>query len=311
MLTRPDLPDAALVGALADAWNLNIVSLEYRAVGFGSHHWSATDASGRRWFVTVDDLDAKRQSADEPPEAAFERLRAALATARAVSEAGATFVVAPIPARDGSVVRRVSARFALAVYPYIDGVSVSGGYQAASDRLEVLELIVELHASPRALMRALGALAEPWDHGPYSRRARELLSRHAERVMRLLARYDQLANEASDHPVRMVLTHGEPHSENVIITANGRMLIDWDTTMIAPPERDLWMLESGDGTVVGTYTKVTGRQVLSSMLDLYRRRWDLTEVALYIALFRQPHVDNADARESWKNLHSYLAESPC
>jgi hypothetical protein len=324
MLTRPaDLPDAVLVGTLAEAWNLNIVSLEYRAVGFGSHHWSATDARGRRWFVTVDDLDAKRHSTDEPAETAFERLRAALATARAVSEAGATFVVAPIPARDGTVVRRVSARFALALYPYIDGVSRSGGYEAASDRLGVLELIVELHASPQALtrdtdvddlavayrdelMRALGALAEPWDHGPYSQRARELLSRHAEGVTQLLARYDRLANEARDQPVRMVLTHGEPHSENVIITAKGRMLIDWDTTMIAPPERDLWMLESGDGTVVSTYTKVTGRQVLSSMLDLYRLRWDLTEVAIYTALFRQPHVDDADARESWTNLQAYL-----
>lgn len=108
----------------------------------------------------------------------------------------------------------------------------------------------------------------------------------------------------------MVLTHGEPHIENVILTATGPMLIDWDTTMVAPPERDLWMLESGDGTVIDTYTRVTGTQVLPSMLDLYRLRWDLTEVAIYTALFRQPHTDDTDARESWKNLNSYLGVAP-
>jgi len=30
------------------------VSLEYQAVGFGSHHWLATDAGGGRVFATVD-----------------------------------------------------------------------------------------------------------------------------------------------------------------------------------------------------------------------------------------------------------------
>jgi aminoglycoside phosphotransferase (APT) family kinase protein len=182
---------------------------------------------------------------------------------------------------------------------------------------------VNLHASPAALtrdtsvddfvvscrdelMRALGDLAGRWDQGPYSERARVLLSDHAAEVTRRLAHYDQLANEARDRPTRLVLTHGEPHIENVMLTANGPILIDWDTTMIAPPERDLWMLESGDGTVIGAYTKVTGTQVLSSMLDLYRLRWDLTEVAIYTALFRQPHADDTDARESWKNLNSYV-----
>jgi spectinomycin phosphotransferase len=95
-----------------------------------------------------------------------------------------------------------------------------------------------------------------------------------------------------------------------MLTSTGPMLIDWDTTMIAPPERDLWMLEPGDGTVVNTYAKVTGTPVLSSMLDLYRLRWDLTEVALYTALFRHPHADDANTRESWEDLSSYLGVAP-
>lgn len=189
MRTRPeDLPDAVLLGALSEGWDLDVVALEYQPVGFGSHHWCATDTEGRRWFVTVDDLDAKRTSTDELPETTFERLRMALATVRAVKDAGAAFVVSPIPSRDGAVVRRVSTRFALALYPYIDGQARSGEYESASDRLAVLDLIVSLHASPDTLrrdtsvddfiiasrdelLRALGDRAGPWDQGPYSERA--------------------------------------------------------------------------------------------------------------------------------------------
>lgn len=324
MFTRPSgLPDAVLVDALADGWGVIVQSLEYRAVGFGSHHWSATDTSGSEWFLTVDDLEAKRRSADDRTDDAFDRLRAALITARAVHDSGAGFVVAPVPARDGTVVRRVSERFALAVCPYIEGRTESGDYRSASDRRAVLEMLVVVHGSRDIVVRnarvddfvlangddlllALGNLEVPWDGGPYSKRAGELLSRHADGVARLLEAYDRLAGDAREEPDRMVLTHGEPHVENVMLTENGRMLIDWDTAMVAPPERDLWMLEPGDGSIAGAYTHATGRPVLSSMLDLYRLRWDLAEIAIYIAHFRRPHDENEDARESWKNLTLFL-----
>jgi hypothetical protein len=45
-------------------------------------------------------------------------------------------------------------------------------------------------------------------------------------------------------------------------------------------------------------------------LDLYRLRWDLAEVANYVAEFRAPHGDDANTRESWKNLvHSAELEA--
>jgi spectinomycin phosphotransferase len=321
MFTRPDeLPDAVVVDALGKGWELDLASLEYLAVGFGSHHWAATDTSNARWFVTVHDLDEKRRPVDDD---VFERLRAALATARAVCDAGAAFVVAPVLAREGSVVRRVAEQFALSLYPYVDGRTERGEYRSAADRLAVLDMIVVVHGSHDAvagsarvddftltnhdeLLHALDDLAAPWDGGPYSERSRALLSRHATGVVRLLAAYDTLAAEAREHPDRMVLTHGEPHVENVMITANGPMLIDWDTAMKAPPERDLWMLEPGDGSVGEIYTQRTGTRVLSSMLDFYRLQWDLAEIAVYTAEFRRPHDESADTRESWKNLSLFL-----
>lgn len=325
MFTRPeDLDNAVVVEALTRWWDISVEGIEYQAVGFGSHHWSALDADGRRWFVTVDDLDAKVRSGTESRLTAVGRLRAALATARAVRDSGAGFVVAPIPARDRDVLKRIAERYALALYPFIEGRSHAwGAYESASDRRAVLELLAALHTAPPSttavalvddfvvpqrdgLERALADRNTSWDGGPYSKRARALLSRYARNVEWLLAHHDRLADEARRHPHRMVLTHGEPHLANTIVTESGWMLIDWDTALIAPPERDLWFLASDDDSAVDGYAAATRTDVSPSMLDLYRFLWDLAEIAIYIALFRRRHGDTADVRKSWTGLNEYL-----
>ena len=117
----------------------------------------------------------------------FERLRAALVPARALADAGAAFVVAPLPASDGTIVRRVGDQLALSLYRYVDGRTERGEYQSAADRLAVLEMLVVVHASPDPVTRsarvddfelanrdelvhALADLAGRWSGGPYSER---------------------------------------------------------------------------------------------------------------------------------------------
>ena len=125
------------------------MSLEYLTIGFGSHHWRAVDTDDRPWFVTVDDVVAKRRARDEDATTVFERLRAALTTANDLRDSGADFVVAPLPGRTGTVVQRISARFALALYPFLDGVTANGEYGSAVDRHAVLEMVTTIHAVPR------------------------------------------------------------------------------------------------------------------------------------------------------------------
>ncbi len=323
MLTRPqDLPDSVLAEALRTGWGLEQVSVEYLAVGFGSHHWRA-DVKGGAWFVTVDDLTARPDLAGDPADV-FRRLRAALATARATYEHAATFAVVPVRTVDGDVVRRVGDRYAAAVYPYVDGRRHAfDAALDASDRRCILELIVALHATPEAiragalvddlqipkrdeLLQALDRPESRWDTGPYGEPARLLLANRAAGVARLLDRHNRLATEARRRRERMVLTHGEPHPGNLIDTDSGWRLVDWDTTLIAPPERDLWIVDPGDGSIIGGYEAATGRPVLPSTLQLYQLSWQLADIALFVAQLRQPHDDTEDIRESWTALRHNL-----
>ncbi len=325
MLTPPDgLPEDVLTPALERGWQVAAASMAYRPVGFGSHHWAVTDAAGTRWFVTADELEDKRRSRSEPLSAAFGRLRASLAAASDLRACGRAFVVAPVPALDGEPLVRANDQFAVALYPFVDGQSFEwGSFAAPAHRRSLLDLLIAVHTAPGTASRraraddfaiphrdeldaALGSAAGAGDCGPYARPAALLLAGHAAPILRLLARYDQLVAAARARPAAGVLTHGEPHPGNTMLTAAGWMLIDWDTALVAPPERDLWSLDPGDGSILGGYAEATGVRPLASMLELYRIRWDLAEIAEYASRFRRPHPGSRDDDESWDVLRDLV-----
>lgn len=312
MLSAPDdLTDATLAAALTREWGVAVAELDHRPVGFGSHHWAATDPAGGRWFVTVDDLETRRVSRADPLDEAGRRLGAALDAARALHDAGASFVVAPIPSAGGASVVRITARYAAAVYPFVDGESFgSGEFADEGHRTAVLDMVRDVHAAPsQVVARAIAddhgvphrdvlelALdgAAPTGTGPYAQRTADLIADHADAVRGLLARYDRLVAGADRG--RAVLTHGEPHAGNTMRTGAGWRLIDWETALVAPPERDLWHLGP---EMQQAYAAATGVAVLPQMLELYRLRWEIADLAAGVDRFALPHDGNADDDASW------------
>ncbi len=82
-------------------------------------------------------------------------------------------------------------------------------------------------------------------------------------------------------------------------------LIDWDMTALARPERDLWRVISDDQDAA-RYSQLTGRTVSQDALALYRLRWDLDDIAGFLAQIRSPHQQTTDTLESWTELQKTL-----
>ena len=317
----PDLPDAALTRALLEHWGIRADTVDHRPVGFGSHHWAVV-AGRARWFLTIDDLDVRRRTRSDTRAGVRARLAAALSTARELADGGLGFVVAPIPTAVGDLLVDVGDHFAAALYPHIVGRSREGddGYRTTAERRTVLDLIIDLHQSASrharvddlsigmldGLQLAVGELGRPWTAGPYSERCRRLLDERAAPLLRLVDAYRVIAGEVLAAPDRFVLTHGEPHPGNTLVTDRGLVLIDWDTVLIAPPERDLWSLAGNDRQLLDAYTAATGTGVQEAAMVCYAVRWDLDEIAGYVTLLRHPHADSADVAESWRNLQHFL-----
>jgi spectinomycin phosphotransferase len=324
VFTRPeDLAEGQIRAELAASWNFAAQTLSYLPVGFGSYHWLAADAAGRQVFLIVHDLTRMLHSRLDTAEAAFGRLETAFGCAVSLRvHANLEFVIAPMPTVSGKVVRRLSGRYSLAVCRYL--VDCEPGHEGefpAADRPAVMRLLTQLHrARPRVapqrcdfglhnadgLQAALASTAEPWRTGRYGEQARALLARHAAGVIALMTAYRELAVQARSRPERFVVTHGEPDPRNVLKTPAGLVIVDWDFVQLAPPERDLWDLAETDRSVLAAYTEATGTAIDSGALALFRMRYDLSEIAEYIELFRAVHDDTEDTAESWKNLEYFL-----
>ncbi|HEX4258699.1 MAG TPA: aminoglycoside phosphotransferase family protein [Streptosporangiaceae bacterium] len=325
MKDQPEgLTERELRLALEQGWDLRPDELRYAPVGAGSYHWTARDGRKARWFVAVDDLDGKPWLGDTR-EDVYAGLGVALDTARWLrDQAGLGFVAAPEPARDGATARRLSPRYAVALYRYIEGRNWEFGQHLPPeardqliDRLAALHQVTPPPLVPMArphlserdrLEQALGDLGRPWSGGPFSEPARALLAGAAGPTGDLLTSFDRLAGRlaAASGPV---ITHGEPHPGNVIQTGDGLRLIDWDTVGLAHPERDLWhVLNSNDSHAARRYTRATGHPIDPGALRCYRLRWALDDLAAFTGERRAGHQDTADTRAAWQALNDTVAD---
>ncbi len=319
MNTLPDEFDAAaLPDVLADGWGFEVAAADYAPLGAGSYHWLVRDHAGGRGFVTVDDLDHKSWLGDTR-ELVFAGLQCVFDTALALRETGLDFVVAPTPARDGGTVRRVGPRYAIALFPFVDAESTEWGrHESPEERAVLVALLAELHQATPAvasiarttglelpgrqhLEAGLRELSAPWSGGPFSEPAREALARHAADVTELLGLADRLAAGIAQRGDPFVVTHGEPHSGNVMRAGATRLLVDWDTVALAPPERDLWMVvESVEDAAI--YTDATGRPVDEEALRFFRLTWDLKDLVEYLSALRSPHQESEDTQRTFDGL---------
>jgi spectinomycin phosphotransferase len=323
-----DLPEGIterdVARALADGWDLAAWTLEYAPVGGGSYHWvAAGGAPGERRFVTVDDLDDKGWLGRTRP-AVLAGLRAAMDAAVTLRrQPGLGFVVAPEPAATGGTVLPVGDRHAVAVFPFLAGQPGDWAEPLpAPERAELITMLAALHGADPGSVRlprfeagiswrgdletALGDLGQPWAGGPYAEPARELLAGAARTVRRQLEALDRWAARLASAEV--VITHGEPHPGNVVHSAAGLLLIDWDTVALAPPERDLWSVATGSGEEVRRYTELTGRRVDPALLEFYRLRWALDDLSCFLRDLRAPHHRTPGTEHAWEALEITLAD---
>jgi spectinomycin phosphotransferase len=312
-----------LARILREQWGLVPGRLRHLPVGSGDHHWELTGVVGGRWFVTVAELAGGWRGTG--PAAGYADLRASMETVTALHRAGLEFAVAPVPTTGGQALAPLGAGHAVTVFPYVDGAAGDfGGGLPERDRYALIGILARLHcatplarrmaparsptpASRPALEAALGELSQPWSGGPYSEPSRRLLARHAARLGRALARFDELARAAAGGGPP-VITHGEPHPGNILRSGGGLLLIDWDTVGLALPERDLWLAAGDDAGAVGRYTELTGRPVSGAAMDLYRLRWSLDDIALAVGDFRASHEQNEDSGLTWEALTEEIGE---
>lgn len=314
--------ESAIRNVVIDNWGLAIGELGYFPEGGGAYHWITRTDDARRWFLTCDDLDTKPWLGHDR-DSVFDGLLSAYGTAADLRTAGLRFVVAPVPAASGLPAVRVDERHSVSVLEYVDGEAGRWGRPVSSQvRAELVTMLAQLHRSTTAarndarrglelpgrddLEEALDDLDHPWDGGPLSEPARRELRRRTDFVVRRLDDLDRFSARLGSAGDDAAVTHGEPHPGNLIRTADGLILLDWDTVAPARPERDLWMIVDDDETVATAYHDMTGTTLDPEALAAYRLLWGLSDIVAVTVQLRAEHEQGADADRALAGLRRIL-----
>jgi spectinomycin phosphotransferase/16S rRNA (guanine(1405)-N(7))-methyltransferase len=251
-------------------------------------------------------------------------LRRALEAATDLRALGCSFVVAPITTKADEPFIQFSG-YSVALYPFIEGRILSFEEPfGKADRDHVLAKVLALHRVPISAVRPpdTEGFVVPWldqldrslhldsegglPKGPYAAIAAQLLVDNEAQIRRLISRYRALVALYLSDPAPVVITHGEIHPGNVMETSEGWVIVDWDTVLLAPPERDLWRLAQADGSVLREYEDTTGTALTEWLVEMYGIRWDLAEIASFAAEFRELHEDTRDSRKALEILRSVV-----
>lgn len=256
MLTPPDLSHEAIARCLADTYKLHIARLEFLPLGAdidsAVFHVHANDATP--YFLKL-----RRGNFDKAVVAVPAFLH---------REKGIEPVMAPLPTTDGHLSTH-SHGFDWALYPFFDG---SNGFERALTKPQWTTLgatLAAIHRTelPEALLAGLPK--ETYAHKSregvrrYQRRfingvvGDDIVKRffafwedHAEEIDTVVYRSEQLASILLERPPRLVLCHADIHAGNALVDDNDRLsIVDWDTLVLAPKERDLMFIGGGVGNV--------------------------------------------------------------
>lgn len=311
MLEPPDIAEQALSACLREAFGLDVAAVAFLPLGADPH-------------------TAVFRAEAHGGQAAFVKLRAGgcaevtLSLPRWLYEQGVEQIIPPLPTLDGRLCADLGA-FTVIVYPFVAGVDgyarplSAAQWRAFGAALRFLHgarppdtildsIPAERYADGyrRELAGFLDDLSGYLHDDPLSAELVAFLrARHAE-THDLIARADRLAGALQASPPELVICHADAHAGNLLLADERLYIVDWDTLIRAPKERDLMFIGGGQGFRAVApeqehalfYAGYGPAQVSRAAIAYYRTQRIIEDLAIYcgdILLHRAAGADRAQA----------------
>lgn len=259
MLTPPsDLDLAALEALLVSAYGLAPRELSFLPLGadLNTAVYRLEDRDGQQFFLKMRRGELAKASVELP---------------FVLAQQGLGHVIAPIPNREGAL-QTLLAHFHAILFPFVEGHD-AWNYSLSSEQwrdfgrslrfLHQCELPSALwQAIPRErydpiwrtiLRHYLSDATLMGRADPAARAYAELLNERRAVLSDLLERSEQLAAWAKLQTFELRPCHADIHAGNLLIDGAEKLyLVDWDTLIAAPIERDLMFIGAGIGALWNT-----------------------------------------------------------
>jgi len=251
MLEQPDLPDAQLIACLQCEYGLRIVQIDFLPLGndLNTAVYRVIADNARPYFLKL-----RRGEFDQ----------ITVAIPRLLSNQGMAQIIAPIATSAGQLSARMDA-CALLLFPFVEGQNGFEVEVSDRQRIEIGAALKRLHtlavpqalrqripresyaADWRKLVRGFQARAEDTVFAePVAAQLTALLRTKRAIIDTLTQRAEQLASLLQTQALEYVVCHADIHAGNLLIDANAALyIVDWDTLILAPKERDLMFIGAG------------------------------------------------------------------
>lgn len=321
IVEHPDVSAAEVAAAAAGSWGLEVGSAEHLTLGSRRWHWLLRDDAGPHWLAGVDHV--------RDHEERHSRLASYDVAARLSQRL--SFVVAPVPTRDGRIAVDLAPGLLLTLTPYLEGKAVgTGRYHDDRERAVVANMLGDLHrqrpARPlprwrprigrhgRDLREELARCLDPgsggWSGGPWSGPAGRLVADSAPVLRAAVRRFTLLGGAVSGTAEPWVVSHGQPDSARLVRTPDGHRLVDWERLALAPRERDLCEVLGGAEGDEPWYAYLESgglpKPLATDAVELFVLQRHLTAVAEACVRLSATHGDGADERRCFGELEHEL-----
>jgi spectinomycin phosphotransferase len=255
MLEKPDIQDEKIIACLRVAYGLRILQLAFLPLGGNlcSAVYRASAEDGTLYFCKLRCSEFEEISVELP---------------RFLSEQGLTQIIPPLPSKTGQLWAELEA-FHVILYPFVEGMSgfeekLTGrqwaDFGTALQRIHTLSLPPELghklqkeNYSPESrdiCRKVLQRLENEKFEDPIMAGLAAFLLPRRETVLDFIGHAERLARVLASRSTAMVLCHSDIHPGNLFIGKNGTLfIVDWDSPVLAPKERDLMFIGGGQGYV--------------------------------------------------------------
>lgn len=318
MLEKPNIKDERIIACLKTAFRLEIDELAFLPLG-----------------ADLNTAVYRAESHDKTPY--FVKLRrgnfypASVAVPKFLSDWGLKQIIPPLPTQSGQLWADLPP-YKLILYPFVAG---RNGFEVDlldRHRIELGAALKVLHTavipaaitnsihretfSPQRREKVKSFLAQIQTKTFADSLAAELaafLRSKREETAVLVNRTEQLAQTLQAQPPPFTLCHADIHGWNLLIDDSDSLyIVDWDTLIFAPKERDLMFVGSGLGGNGHTlqeeealfYQGCDYTEVNAIALAYYRYERIIEDIAIYCEQLFLSDDGGADRRQSLENLKS-------
>lgn len=224
--------------------------------------------------------------------------KAAELTYTLYSQCHITEIVHAIKAKNGKAVNMFE-KYPFVLYNYIAGKEVAEQKPTDTQNEEMGRILGRIHnatsvigAYPKketfeskdkkAFLRVLERIKLPEsDENTYQKQVIDLLMPLEKRIMLEWESFEHLKQILIEKNLPFVMCHSDPTQGNILIDTEGKLyLIDWDTPLLAPKERDLVFFSHCKEPFMKGYTEIVGQITIDEdAKQFYLLEWNIQEVA--------------------------------